>query len=487
MNPLPILKSKEYRLGVPACLGALAAVILATTCVSPPAEVAHPITPDPTVEASPAPEIPAVPDTAAILALAAEYLSGGNFDGALALFDTIAKPDADSSGIRLLKASILSSAGRYAEARLIAEHIVAIEPENSEPLFILASLEGAEGRELEQRALLTKITTMSGDQARAYTTLGNLSLAHQSLREAAAYFDQALNADENAGDALLGRASVYRLQNKPNEAQTLLNKAISLYPQWADPLSERARLYHDQGFPGAALIDLDAARALSPNDYWISYERGTVLIALRRKQEALAEFERTVNLNPGYYLAYVYSAGLKDEFGDYEGAEHDYTTLAALKPDYYFAFEGIGVHKMRQGLYAEARDAFLVAYNHAQDETTYAFLAAICWLHVAANRSEVKTFLDEAMGRVQRESMTWYMFRLLRDYTGDTDVNRRIEVEQDASIKARMTFYLACYYDLRNNTRLANAYYEQMDSLGRQGTQEWRLNDWILKARGLKL
>jgi hypothetical protein len=84
-------------------------------------------------------------DTQSILSAAAEALGRKDYDGALACFDRLEREVAASSEIRLLKASVLSSAGRTGEARGIVAEIIAGEPDNTEALYVLSTLEGAGG------------------------------------------------------------------------------------------------------------------------------------------------------------------------------------------------------------------------------------------------------------------------------------------------------------------------------------------------------
>ncbi|GHT84880.1 hypothetical protein FACS1894137_08470 [Spirochaetia bacterium] len=424
-------------------------------------------------------------DTQSILSAAADLLGRNDYDGALAYFDRLESEAAASSDIRLLKASVLSSAGRTGDARGIVEEIIADDPDNTEALYVLSTLEGAGGKEREQKAILERLIKIDPNHVEALSTLGEISLRGKSLQPAAAYFDKVLALKPNNGDALLGRAGVYRYQRKPKEAEALLNKAITLYPGWTRPLTERARLYGEAGFYEDALRDLTLAEKLDGDDYWIAVDRGIALVDLRRKKEALPEFDRAIAMNPTIFLAYVYSAGIKDELGDYNGAEHDYEALVRLKPEYYFAFEGLGVHKMRKGRWAEARDAFLEVYKQAP-ETHYALLASLCWMR-AGKMSDPKPFLEQALKKVQRETMEWYMLRLYHDLNGDSDVAIRIDKETNPVLKARMLYYLASYYDVRGNTGLANRYFAQVNEMGQRGGLEWRFNRWVVEERNLKV
>jgi tetratricopeptide (TPR) repeat protein len=425
-------------------------------------------------------------DTQSILARIAALLGKEDYEGALALFDRIDPADAETTEIRLLKASALGSAGRTGEARTIVNDVTAREPDNVEALYVLSVLEGGEGKDRERKRILEQIVKTNPKHVAALVDLGNLAFGEtRSLNTAAGYFDRALKEEPDNRDALVGRAQVYRYNKDPKNAERLLNRAVRLYPQWAAPLHERARLYRGAGYPAQALEDIDRAKALEPDNYWIAVDRGSTLLDLNRKQESLEEFSRAAALGPDIFIAYVYTAGIKDEFGDYEGAEKDYTTLIKLKPEYYFAFEGLGVLKMRKGLWAEARDNFLEAYRQAPKESSYALLAAMNWMR-AGRQNDPRRFLETALRRVERESLEWYLLRLYHDLAGDNDIVVRLDREKNLDQKARTLYYLANYYDIRGNKNLADKYFLQVKDLDRRAIPEWRLNELALEGRDLK-
>jgi tetratricopeptide (TPR) repeat protein len=475
-------KLKSRNLGAAILLVLNVSCFLA--CASPPPEQAPPAEQAPADTPRTVPEEPLQTGIQSVLTTVADALGRQDYETALAYFDRLERDGALSSDILLLKASALGSAGKAGEGRTIAERILSGEPDNTEALYVLSTLEGALGKEREQKALLERLLRIEPNHIRALIALGDLTFSARSLSTAASYYDKALEAEPDNGDALVGRAGVYRYQRNPKQAEALLNKAVGLYPQWTRPLTDRARLYEGAGFYADALNDLDRARNLDGNDYWIALDRGIVLVDLDRKEEALAEFDRAIALDPNIFFPYVYRAGIKDDFGDFEGAEQDYAVLTRLNPEYYFAFEGLGIHKMRKGLWAEARDNFMLAYKQSPD-TTYALLASLCWMR-AGRLQDPKPFLAQALKGVKRDSLDYALLRLYQDLNGDGDIAARLDKETDTLLKARMLYYLASYYDVRGNTILANRYHTQVHEMGRQPIIEWRLNEMIMDERNLK-
>ena len=425
-------------------------------------------------------------DLESVLTEVARLLGRREFSSALAFFDNLPAEEAQKTDIKIMRASILNSAGRPAEARLIANEIIASQSNNTEALMVLADAAAIEGKDRERRTFLERVIGINPGYARALNDLGNISLGESRLRVAAGYFDRALAAEPDNGEALVGRAVVYRYNSEYRSSEQLLNRAIRQYPQWASPLQERSKLYRNAGFLNDALTDIDEAKRIEPDNYWIITDRGLVLMDMNRKQEALEEFTRAIEIDPNLFLAYVYSAGIKDEAGDYAGAERDYAVLARLRPDYYFAFESLGVIRMRNRRWAEARDSFLDAYRQAPREYTYALLATVNWMR-AGRQTDPRQFLAQVLRTAPRDTLEYSMLRLFHDLGGDSDVAVKIDAEINLYTKSRMLFYLASYYDVRGNRTLADRYYLMVQELNIPSSIEWRINEIILAERGLGL
>ncbi len=438
-----------------------------------------------TPEKGPSSAVPAKkPTTEELLATLPRLLEQGDYRGALGVFDSLDPSASEKSDIRLLKASVLVSAGQVDGARKIVQGIIDGDGQNTDALYVLSTIEEAAGREKEQQALLERIVSINPKEDRALAALGTLTYRHRVYKNAEAYYDKSLAANPKNGEALIGKARIRWQYQDPKGAEGLLNQAIAEYPRWAAPLVERARVYREAGFLKEALADLDAAKALDGTDYWIAIDRGNVLLDLGNKAEALKEFDRAHQLDPKNFLSYVYSAGIRDELEDYPGAERDYATLSTLKPDYYFAFEGLGMLKIRDQQWAEAKDAFLQAYVRSGGKANYALLAALCWLHTGKT-ADLRAFLEKVLTQVPRETTEWYLLRLYYEQSGDTDISVRIDNEKNANNRARLLYYLAQYYDVKGNKTLADKYFLRVRDLQRRSILEWRLNEWALEGRKL--
>jgi tetratricopeptide (TPR) repeat protein len=417
----------------------------------------------------------------------AALLNAGDIDGAVALFDTLSPEDAALKDNRRLKASVLLSARRLEDARSVAETLISEDASDIESRFILSKIEAASGRNKEQRRLLEEIVKDDPGHVPALNSLGHIFLGAKSMRLAASYFDRALEADPLDMDALHGRANVYRIEHNTEKAEEIFNRAVELYPFRTEPYSERGRFYREAGKLNQGLSDLDTAEKIDPDNYWIAYDKGRVLLEMKRKDEALLEFDKAKRLGPDIFISYVYSAGIRDELGDVDGAEHDFEILTRLRPDYYFALEGLGVQKMKKGLYGEAAKAFAEAYKKAPEESSYAILAAINMMKGGGTYNDIKSFVEPALKKIDRSKLDYHVLRLFFDFSGEADVARRIDMEKNPRKKAQMLFYLANYYDIKGSVMLADKFFIEFRDMRRRDMIEWRLNEWILRQKNIHL
>ncbi|MDR2803741.1 MAG: tetratricopeptide repeat protein [Treponema sp.] len=417
----------------------------------------------------------------------AAALLASDMDKALALFDELSAEEAAEKQNLRLKASVLLSAGKLDDAREITAALTDEDGNDVDSLFILSNIERASGNVKKRKLILEKILNISPDFTPALNDLGQICIESKSLKQAAAYFDRALAASPDDMGAMHGRANTYRMEHKNDEAEALFNKAVELYPERGEPYSERGRFYRETGKPKQALSDLDVAKEIDTQNYWIFYDRGRALLEIGKKADALEEFDYAAKLNPDIFISYVYSAGIRDELEDIEGAGRDYETLTRLCPDYYFAFEGLGSQLMKQRRYTEAAKAFYEAYKKAPKEYNYAMLTVVNMLKGGGKHQEIKPFMESVMKNIDHNKLDYYVARLFFDFSGDSDVVRRVNLEKNPRTKAQMLFYLGNYYDIRGSAILANKFFQKFHELQRMDLVEWRLNEWIIKERGIQL
>ncbi len=445
-----------------------------------PAEASEaPVTAPP--EAPPPKAEPKPPTKLEVVKEAALALKKGDPRGALAAFQKLPGQEAADPDMVLIQSAILVSSGHPDDAKALISPCLERNPDDADLLYALASAEGARGDGKARDAALEATLKANPKHSDALTDLGDQALRKKIYKRALSYYDQALATDAWNQRAIIGKVRVLSLTGQTAETERLLDSSIDHYPGWAEPLIERGCLLRDAGKTGVALKDFDAAIALE-DGYWNRLERGKALMDAGRVRDALSDFEAAVSINDRHFLAWVYIAGLREMTEDWEGAEEANRRIIALNPDYYFAYESLGTLSIKNGRWAEAKDAFLQAYRRGGTQhSDYALLAALAWARAEGPRAP-RTFLELALKAVPRESLEWYVLRLYYDQAGDTNVAVIIDKEKNKDTRARMLYYLAEFYTIRGKDSLALRYHQQVQALGRKGMLEWRLNEWALAA-----
>ncbi|MDR1470588.1 MAG: tetratricopeptide repeat protein [Spirochaetaceae bacterium] len=464
------------------------ALVIMLSCASSPRQAGTIPAQEPALSGeAPVPVVQAekeIPFRDALLARILDCLGAGDFDGALALFDEFPEEDAKTAEIRLLKTSVYVSAGRVSEGRDAANGVIADEPQNPDAFYALFMVEAAAGNKQAMRKAVDTALKIDKDHLPSLNALGTIHARNDSWALAVTQFDKVLAIDPANLAALTGKAEVFRFQGLSAEAMPLANQAVALHPDKMQGYVIRGQLLRGSGEMGPALADFVSAEQLAPRDYWVCYDKGRTLLSLGRPDEAFAAFERAITLDGTQFVAYIYSAGILADRGDYAKAEARYVEAVKRNPDYFYAYEGLGMLKMKNKEYAAARDAFLAAYAKAPSENGYAVLAALNALRVQ-KLFEVKPFLESAMRLAKRDTLDYAILRMLNDFNGDANVARQIDAEKDTFLKGKSAFYLAEFYDICNKAALANAYYEKCRETGRRDTVEWRLNQWKMEERDL--
>ncbi|MEU6711800.1 tetratricopeptide repeat protein [Nonomuraea sp. NPDC046802] len=240
------------------------------------------------------------------------------------------------------------------------------DPEGWQHLLqrIAAALEAIE-REDEARELYDRARRVSTDPKHratiAYATAMTLVRHHDPARrdpeQALAWINEAITITSllpdprerafHLGFDLNGRALVEVRRGRQEAAMELVQRAIDLAE--ADLPDEhpihrlvlyanRAQLLAMAGRAEQALADYTRAIEADPGypDYYL--DRGNLLHKLGRREEALADYESVMRLSPPFPEAYYNRAELRFEAGDVEGARADLDHTLELDPEFVAAY-----------------------------------------------------------------------------------------------------------------------------------------------------
>lgn len=407
-------------------------------------------------------------------------LDDGKWDEAIALFDAVPEPDASDVSIRMLKLSILISAGKKPESLALANELEAAYPGNVDILYTQAILAETRNDLTNRSKYLNKILQIQPNNSQALTALGTDFLGQKNYTQAKSLLIRAISADPANTDALLGLARVYYMQADLEKAGSTLNLAIAKSPDYSVLWAERARVKSETNDLPGALEDIKQAVTLDPDIYgqWVDY--GNYLISSAKKADAREAFTKAIELESESYLAYIYRAGLNDDLGNTDEAISDYTKICRLYPAYYFAAESLGILLWGKGDYAASGQAFLQALAQNPKNTSYALMATLCYYR-SNKADEAKKFMSKYIASLDHSKTEYFLCRLFVEKSGDADVLSRIEKEKDVTDRSRMLFYSAMYYDLFQSKATAQKFYIEVTSIKAPVFFEYRLCQWALR------
>ena len=146
-----------------------------------------------------------------------------------------------------------------------------------------------------------------------------------------------------------------RIQRDPEYARLAHETAVELLDGNEE---DRAIAWHTLrnhfGLSDDEIQALEAGRADAPRDAAYFFRFGNYKMDACDYAASVANFDRSIALNPDDPAAYHGRGISKDGLGDYAGAIADFDRAIALAPDYADAYHNRGVAKAEQGDYAGA-------------------------------------------------------------------------------------------------------------------------------------
>ncbi|ROV89326.1 hypothetical protein VMCG_09633 [Cytospora schulzeri] len=121
-------------------------------------------------------------------------------------------------------------------------------------------------------------------------------------------------------------------------------------------LLNSAQLHLAKGETGDALVYYDAAVARDPRDYLTYFKRATTFLSMGRTSQAADDFQKCLELRPGFEGAHIQLGKLKAKSADWEGAKEQYTLAKKGKgsPEMDELLEAQGAAKLAEAAEAVA-------------------------------------------------------------------------------------------------------------------------------------
>ncbi len=196
----------------------------------------------------------------------------------------------------------------------------------------------------EARALFEKAIEMEPKYTLAYTMLGQTYLNdwkfgwladYQSIERAYELANKAIELHDVLSEAhgLLGE--VYLWKHQHGEAIAELERAVSLDPNDAEVLMGLGNVLTWAGRPEEAIGYI--TKAMRNNPIYPAYylwNMGHAYYLMEEYEEAIAAFERAINIDPNFWPSHVYSALSYGVLGREEEARSAVAEVLKLDPDF---------------------------------------------------------------------------------------------------------------------------------------------------------
>jgi tetratricopeptide (TPR) repeat protein len=227
--------------------------------------------------------------------------------------------------------------------------------------YYIAFAEEGEGDE----ALYKRITALEPQNAYALTRLGDLYFDRELYVEAERWYDQAVNADPEMVEAIVGQGNVAMALGLYDRAQDRYKKALELRPDDNTIKLKLAEAYLKGKKLSEARPLIEAVLSASPSNDRALKLMGDLLMAEGKPKEAIDYYERAVERNP----AWDYRLVLGDAYraaGDVDKALDIYERVKNRYPYRYEPYARLAEVYKEEGDTEEA----LFWYGEALKRTT---------------------------------------------------------------------------------------------------------------------
>ena len=155
----------------------------------------------------------------------------------------------------------------------------------------------------EALAMLQQAIAADPNDAVAYNALGVVYSQMGDLEKALEQFDKAISLKEPYYKAIYNKFNLLIGGGRIDEAEALLKGVVERHPDHADGFINLGVLAGRRGNTESALDYFDRAIALNANDFDAYSKKGQLLVVEKRYDEALAAFNKAVEINPRFLAA----------------------------------------------------------------------------------------------------------------------------------------------------------------------------------------
>ncbi len=420
---------------------------------------------------------------------------------ALNLYENIDSELSDDFDINLIKASLYVSNKEFDKAEKTCDFLDKLNPNSTDVLEIRMMIAQMSGDSKQKDAQLKKLIAKDPYNESANIELASSAAVRKNYKQAKLYYQKALAKNPQNEDALFGSGQMdYYLEND-DKAKETFNKLLEINPNNAQAYSYLGKLAFANDEYKIAADNIEKAIALDDTNYDYFLDYGQYLRFLGRFSDAEKAWTRAIEIDDSYFLAYAYRAGIYDEQEKLQEALADYEMVIKLNPKYYYAYESIGIIALHEKKWDEAGKAFFECRKYNQENISYPLMVTYCYYMLGneekakGNYKGAKEFSDRAkkysndilrkMGNPN--TIDYKMLRVYHDENGYQLLSQQIASLSNMNQRGKMYFYLGQLYDMFGSYESAKEYYSKVLSMNSPMFFEFRLAEWAVKEGDAKV
>ncbi len=406
-----------------------------------------------------------------------EALENGTIQDALSLFDSIPQEESDDFDLQFLKAALLVSATEYNSAKTICNNLLTREPENTDVIELAATIAKAQGNTAERNKQLKVLLGLDAYNPAANIALAEDAFSKKNYKQSRQYYQKALVREPKNQDALFGVGQTSYYLEDDKRATSTFKQILKDDPYYAPAYSYLGKLAAADNEFKVASDYIKKAIALEPDNYDYVMDYGMYERDLGHYAEAEKAWTKAIQIQPDYFLAYAYRAGLLDEQDRFSDALRDYNMVVKLKPEYYYAYESIGVLAIHEKKWKTAREAFQKCFSYNANNISYPLMITYCY-YMEGNSAMAKSFSDSVLRKLDRSSIDYAMLRVYHDLAGEMPLPQKISHLSSRNQQGKMYFYLGLLYDMIGGSEASREYFTKVVAMNSPMFFEYRIAEW---------
>ncbi|NUW33005.1 tetratricopeptide repeat protein [Nonomuraea sp. SMC257] len=256
----------------------------------------------------------------------------GHIEAALADFDRAVELDPDLGWVYVERGRTLADAGRKQEALADYDRVIALFPEDAAAHTARGDLLWHDP-EAAVAAYSRAIEIDPDDSFWALVGRATLHRLDERLEEALADLDRAVELNADVSYVFSERGQVNRRLKRYEQALADLDLAIELDPDDSDSYTERAQVKYELERLEEALADVNVALAAAPDDSESLELRGILHMVAGRPATAVADLDRAIELDPEALLAVMIRGQAHEQLRLHDAAYADFSRAIELGLD----------------------------------------------------------------------------------------------------------------------------------------------------------